>query len=108
MRRRPPRSTRTDTRFPYTTLFRSRSVAVDGERRGEAGRDLDRLADLGDAAPVGGADVGVLTGVVAPHDPLHGLRSAAGDVLDRLLGGLRRAVLSGKGEARGEIGRAHV
>src|SRR3546814_3014108 len=23
MRRRPPRSTRTDTRFPYTTLFRS-------------------------------------------------------------------------------------
>src|SRR3546814_7263249 len=24
MRRRPPRSTRTDTRFPYTTLFRSR------------------------------------------------------------------------------------
>src|SRR3546814_16259521 len=24
MRRRPPRSTRTDTLFPYTTLFRSR------------------------------------------------------------------------------------
>src|SRR3546814_20837694 len=23
MRRRPPRATRTDTRFPYTTLFRS-------------------------------------------------------------------------------------
>src|SRR3546814_1788195 len=29
MTRRPPRSTRTDTRFPYTTLFRS--------RRGEPG-----------------------------------------------------------------------
>src|SRR3546814_21082210 len=28
MLRRPPRSTRTDTLFPYTTLFRSR-VAVD-------------------------------------------------------------------------------
>src|SRR3546814_15854058 len=26
MRRRPPRSTRTDTLFPYTTLFRSRAV----------------------------------------------------------------------------------
>src|SRR3546814_773130 len=26
MIRRPPRSTRTDTRFPYTTLFRSKSV----------------------------------------------------------------------------------
>src|SRR3546814_6952563 len=27
MLRRPPRSTRTDTLFPYTTLFRSRSAA---------------------------------------------------------------------------------
>src|SRR3546814_9452081 len=26
MIRRPPRSTRTDTRFPYTTLFRSRCL----------------------------------------------------------------------------------
>src|SRR3546814_8206703 len=29
MIRRPPRSTRTDTLFPYTTLFRSRVVAAD-------------------------------------------------------------------------------
>src|SRR3546814_9855945 len=28
MMRRPPRSTRTDTLFPYTTLFRSTSVAT--------------------------------------------------------------------------------
>src|SRR3546814_19499647 len=28
MRRRPPRSTRTDTLFPYTTLFRSLFVTV--------------------------------------------------------------------------------
>src|SRR3546814_1835723 len=28
MIRRPPRSTRTDTLFPYTTLFRSESVSV--------------------------------------------------------------------------------
>src|SRR3546814_20603390 len=27
MIRRPPRSTRTDTRFPYTTLFRSQFIA---------------------------------------------------------------------------------
>src|SRR3546814_15088860 len=26
--RRPPRSTRTDTLFPYTTLFRSKSIAA--------------------------------------------------------------------------------
>src|SRR3546814_1118813 len=29
MRRRPPRSTRTDTLFPYTTLFRSARVGCD-------------------------------------------------------------------------------
>src|SRR3546814_15023819 len=29
MRLRPPRSTRTDTLFPYTTLFRSRRLARD-------------------------------------------------------------------------------
>src|SRR3546814_7937331 len=28
MIRRPPRSTRTDTRFPYTTLFRSKTVPL--------------------------------------------------------------------------------
>src|SRR3546814_7785401 len=36
MRRRPPRSTRTDTLFPYTTLFRSRAgipAPLQGERR---------------------------------------------------------------------------
>src|SRR3546814_20762916 len=32
MIRRPPRSTRTDTRFPSTTLFRSSSVPVDHGR----------------------------------------------------------------------------
>src|SRR3546814_7639757 len=37
MRRRPPRSTRTDTLFPYTTLFRSATL----ERR----RDLLALPD---------------------------------------------------------------
>src|SRR3546814_11249590 len=33
MVRRPPRSTRTDTRFPYTTLFRSRMRAALAEPR---------------------------------------------------------------------------
>src|SRR3546814_20764185 len=31
MIRRPPRSTRTDTLFPYTTLFRSTSPTIHGE-----------------------------------------------------------------------------
>src|SRR3546814_13740977 len=41
MIRRPPRSTRTDTLFPYTTLFRSRRnrqfVDIDGHRALKAG-----------------------------------------------------------------------
>src|SRR3546814_7896976 len=32
MIRRPPRSTRTDTLFPYTTLFRSHFAGEDGHR----------------------------------------------------------------------------
>src|SRR3546814_19620980 len=35
----PPRSTRTDTPFPYTTLFRSVAIA---DRRGDTRRQLDR------------------------------------------------------------------
>src|SRR3546814_12389865 len=31
MIRRPPRSTRTDTLFPYTTLFRSKTIAYDAQ-----------------------------------------------------------------------------
>src|SRR3546814_6501671 len=40
MIRRPPRSTRTDTLFPYTTLFRSEE---------EAGRDVDPFERIVDA-----------------------------------------------------------
>src|SRR3546814_2545099 len=40
MIRRPPRSTRTDTLFPYTTLFRSDGLAGDADRNrpGSRGR----------------------------------------------------------------------
>src|SRR3546814_4003442 len=45
MIRRPPRSTRTDTLFPYTTLFRSRefddAVAPVGIEPGDARNGLD-------------------------------------------------------------------
>src|SRR3546814_14480854 len=37
MIRRPPRSTRTDTLFPYTTLFRSAGVGPGGPREDEQG-----------------------------------------------------------------------
>src|SRR3546814_9279593 len=38
MIRRPPRSTRTDTLFPYTTLFRSAGPDLDGAGRVQHGR----------------------------------------------------------------------
>src|SRR3546814_10557890 len=44
MIRRPPRSTRTDTRFPYPTLFRSRLAALEAERRGVAVDDIAEFA----------------------------------------------------------------
>src|SRR3546814_15562270 len=50
MIRRPPRSTRTDTLFPYTTLFRSRGV-IDEFRKAKTLdqiRTTTSLADLGD------------------------------------------------------------
>src|SRR3546814_5211488 len=45
MLRRPPSSTRTDTRFPYTTLFLSAEVA--GDVDGAGGGVVDGAGDLG-------------------------------------------------------------
>src|SRR3546814_16971396 len=42
MRRPPPRSTRTDTLYPYTTLFRSHRVGADAR----AAPDLEGAEDL--------------------------------------------------------------
>src|SRR3546814_5996087 len=49
MIRRPPRSTRTDTLFPYTTLFRSRRLdaAIGLEHRGIARFVEDELSQFG-------------------------------------------------------------
>src|SRR3546814_6135277 len=44
MIRRPPRSTRTDTLFPYTTLFRSGAVDLDIADRGDAARARSHVA----------------------------------------------------------------
>src|SRR3546814_9726875 len=43
MIRRPPRSTRTDTLFPYTTLFRSGHPAARSERRRQIHPAQDHL-----------------------------------------------------------------
>src|SRR3546814_16411297 len=49
MIRRPPRSTRTDTLFPYTTLFRSRGEARKSEALRGRGKESQAGHDPGDA-----------------------------------------------------------
>src|SRR3546814_3913980 len=53
MIRRPPRSTRTDTLFPYTTLFRSHAVLHGGRTAQQpvAGRPGTRTYGLGCQPP---------------------------------------------------------
>src|SRR3546814_15322709 len=91
--RRPPRSTRTDTLFPYTTLFRS-------DRRGDVGI-LDRRAiDLARGTGVGGARLFEIEPCAARADR----RAYAGQVIDRCLEVAER----GCRRCTHEIGRAHV
>src|SRR3546814_10851682 len=45
MIRRPPRSTRTDTLFPYTTLFRSRNALNDPRLKGRLEVELIVFGD---------------------------------------------------------------
>src|SRR3546814_11260335 len=65
MIRRPPRSTRTDTLFPYTTLFRSAVVGLGARatwtapcgRRGEKQSDAPRMQSTIIGHPRGNEDL---------------------------------------------------
>src|SRR3546814_1287772 len=46
MIRRPPRSTRTDTLFPYTTLFRSKLLLLDEPAAGLTAGEVDELREV--------------------------------------------------------------
>src|SRR3546814_9682051 len=70
MIRRPPRSTRTHTRFPYTTLFRSRFLMTEQAARYFEPFDLD--VTLRDAAR---------TDDLRPPARLSGHRMRRGDIL---------------------------
>src|SRR3546814_16755551 len=100
MIRRPPRSTRTDTRFPYTTLFRSEVRDVRAP-----------LAGPGDA------DQGVHVGAVGVHLPavlVHDLADLDHVLLEHAVRGRvgdhdrGQAVGVFRGLGADEIGRAHV
>src|SRR3546814_18291684 len=105
MIRRPPRSTRTDTLFPYTTLFRSR-LWTDGAARALAERLVRRDADVPlDRRRAGRRDHGAAA---------DGARDAAVDRGHRPPAGGGRAHAGRRALARlsyrqpAEIGRAHV
>src|SRR3546814_2141048 len=84
MIRRPPRSTRTDTLFPYTTLFRSRDAGLAGQP--VIAKRLDQIVELsfGPAAldmPVDdGRDAGrIIAAILQPPQSLdQTLRDLAG------------------------------
>src|SRR3546814_4480427 len=75
MIRRPPRSTRTDTLFPFTTLFRSLQEFI--EQRVELQRRILVAARVGDdGAPAGRADPAHRVGQGGPlHGHMAGARS---------------------------------
>src|SRR3546814_2329999 len=111
MIRRPPRSTRTDTLFPYTTLFRSRAWEISSAHiTEEAGRFLAELADI--ATPSGFLFVAFRI----PYSPAVGVKLVATPWTDANLQhveGITAEELRQEHRAKGvpeslEIGRAHV
>src|SRR3546814_4894351 len=71
MIRRPPRSTRTDTLFPYTTLFRSRLSGLADQGRGAFGASGALGTGLSSKRLGGLGHVGVLTFVTAGEIVRH-------------------------------------
>src|SRR3546814_11730741 len=87
MIRRPPRTTRTDTLCPYTTLFRSAVVPALGLVAAAPGVDQHRLDDAG---AVGQAQRAEQLLVVAGVADLHvdvGVVAVGGQVVVGILGG---------------------
>src|SRR3546814_19344345 len=90
MIRPPPRSTRTDTRFPYTTLCRSHRIAQRFDDRGLRGREpiAGRLASPIEPAVIGERDQHMRVLTVVRDDErlarrLHPPASEAADELRR-------------------------
>src|SRR3546814_3231638 len=68
MIRRPPRSTRTDTLFPYTTLFRS---SASGAMRGNRSRELLRCCAPSKRARATRSNLGKPLASIEPRSEEH-------------------------------------
>src|SRR3546814_14067634 len=111
MTRRSPRSTRTDTRFPYTAPFRSLPhrerdyILIDGGNTNYVG-DMRRAGELA-AQGIRYLDVGTSGGVwglTRGYSMMIGGNTEAVRHLDPIFA----ALAPGGGQASGQIGRAHV
>src|SRR3546814_15972294 len=85
MVRRPPRSTRTNTLFPSTTLFRSVGIVVNGPNQLVAAQRERARLRIGDVAEIGDDLLDPLARVTAEQ------RRAVDDAAHRLLGNARDA-----------------
>src|SRR3546814_2983789 len=95
MRRRPPRSTRTDTLFPYTTLFRSRRAFFDLDRLGveDIARDRAEVADAVDEDAARRIEPAHADRIAARRvDILAGIEGADAGAVAQPLGQRRRAL----------------
>src|SRR3546814_17342847 len=102
MIRRPPRSTRTDTLFPYTTRFRSpRGGCACGARR-LVRLGLRRLAGLG--LLQAGHDDAFAAGQDPGHDPVAALGAVGVDVLARDDADRKSAGYGKSWAVRGDLG----
>src|SRR3546814_5660556 len=103
MIRRPPRSTRTDTLFPYTTLFRS-ATQYQPERAEKLGDKSFHHLGITREWPAGGP--GGNAGTSACRRCSHGVKALRCGACDAP--GVRRQPGPSRGGAAGRIGRAHV
>src|SRR3546814_3933595 len=109
MIRRPPRSTRTDTLFPYTTLFRSTDV-IDLYFAHKDDPDVPLDEVLGAFAEL--IDAGIVRAVGASNYSAarlaEALRVADEKGLPRFTAMQPELNLLDRDQYEGEIGRAHV
>src|SRR3546814_21045736 len=98
---RPPRSTRTDTLFPYTTLFRSTAIAI-----GLVALVLSVLMRLQLGFP--GSVPWIQPENYLQYVSMHGMIMVVYLLTALLLGGFGNYLIPLMVGARDKIGRAHV
>src|SRR3546814_18393337 len=104
MIRRPPRSTRTDTLFPYTTLFRS-SGAKGTEMAVRFALEAAKYQNVPGLSADMKRKLNVLRGALVLPAPTT---AGAAAELNEIATKLQSAYGKGKGTLNGQIGRAHV